>query len=62
MKKQMMLDLLLAACFALLSSDAFGQTVSIAGKVLEVTSSMLTVQSGKDMWQVTLGPTTKVSG
>ena len=62
MKKQMMLGLVIAACLALLNSDAFGQTVSITGNVLEVTTSMITVQSGKDVWQITLGPTTKVKG
>lgn len=62
MKKQMLLGLVVVGCLALLSSGAFGQTTTITGKVLAVTSSMITVESGKDVWEITRGPTTVIKG
>ena len=56
---------LLAALSLALSSAAFGagaKTYQVTGPVLEVTDSMITVQKGKDRWEVNRDANTKVTG
>lgn len=62
MKKQTLLGLVIVGCLALLSSAVFGATLEITGKVLAITNTVMTVESGKDVWDITLGPNTKVTG
>jgi len=56
---------LLAALSLALSSAAFAagaKTYQVTGPVLEVTDSMITVQKGKDRWEVNRDANTKVTG
>jgi len=56
---------LLAAASLVLSSAAFAagaKTYQVTGPVLEVTDSMITVQKGKDRWEVNRDANTKVTG
>jgi hypothetical protein len=62
MKKQLMLGLVLAVFLAFLNPPAFGGTMSLTGKVQAIKGSMITLEVGKDVWDVTLGPTTTVKG
>ena len=61
MRIKALLSLITAGSLAF-SSAAFGQTVQMTGKVIAVTSSMITVQKGTEVWQVTRGSATKVTG
>jgi riboflavin synthase alpha subunit len=56
-----LLGLVIAGSLAL-SGVAFGQSISMTGKVLSVTSSTITMQSGSDVWQIARNSTTKVTG
>ena len=47
---------------ALLTANAvFGQTVSITGQVSALTDQQITLQSGKDQWQIVRDSTTTVT-
>jgi len=46
----------------LLGVTVFGQTTSITGKVLAVTSSTITLQTGTDVWDIKRTQTTTVNG
>lgn len=61
MRTQALLGLVIAGSLAL-SGAAFGQTVTMTGKVLAITSSVITVQTGSDVWEITRHSTTKVTG
>jgi hypothetical protein len=61
MKLQALLGLVIAGSLAL-SGTAFGQTVKMTGKVLAITSSVITVQTATDVWEITRRSTTKVTG
>src|SRR6266446_9374282 len=56
---------LLAAASLALSSMAFAagaKTYEVTGPVLEVNDSMITVQKGKDRWEINRDANTKVTG
>lgn len=55
---------LIAAASLALSSAAFAgaKTYQVTGPVLEVTDSMITVQKGKDRWEIDRNSDTKVNG
>src|SRR6059036_408172 len=64
MKIKLPLSLLAAASLAL-SSTAFAagaKTYEVTGPVLEVTDTMITVQKGKDRWEINRDANTKVTG
>lgn len=64
MKMKSLLSLLAAASLAL-SSAAFAagaKTYQVTGPVLEVTDTMITVQKGKDRWEINRDANTKVTG
>src|SRR5205809_8074275 len=64
MKTKTALSLLAAASLAL-SSAAFAagaKTYQVTGPVLEVNDSMITVQKGKDRWELDRDSNTKVTG
>src|SRR5437867_9939206 len=64
MKIKLPLSLLAAASLAL-SSAAFAaaaKTYQVTGPVLEVNDSMITVQKGKDRWELDRDSNTKVTG
>jgi hypothetical protein len=62
MKKQLMLGLVLAVSLAFLTPPAFGATTSLTGTVQAITGSTITLEVGKEVWNITLGPTTTVKG
>jgi hypothetical protein len=55
---------LLAAASLALTSAAFAgaKTYEVTGPVLEVNDSMITVQKGKDRWEINRDANTKVTG
>jgi len=56
---------LIAAASLLLSSVSFAadaKDYQVTGPVLEVSDSMITVQKGKDPWQIARNSSTKTSG
>jgi hypothetical protein len=56
---------LLAVANLALSSAAFAagaKTYEVTGPVLEVTDTMITVQKGKDRWEINRDANTKVTG
>src|SRR5262245_45770193 len=55
---------LLAAASLAFSSVTFGgaKTYEVTGPVLEVNDSMITVQKGKDRWEINRDANTKVTG
>src|SRR5437868_11850697 len=64
MKIKLPLSLLAAASLAL-SGAAFAagaKTYQVTGPVLEVTDTMITVQKGKDRWEINRDANTKVTG
>jgi hypothetical protein len=61
MKIKSLLSLVLAVNL-LLALPLFGQTVEITGKVLAVSSTVVTVQSGTDVWDIKRTQTTIVTG
>src|SRR5437773_9685055 len=64
MKIKLPLSLLAAASLAL-SSMAFAagaKTYEVTGPVLEVNDSTITVQKGKDRWEINRDANTKVTG
>jgi uncharacterized membrane protein len=62
MMKMKSILIAIAAASLTLSSTAFAQTAHMTGKVIAVTSDKITVQSGKEVWDINLTATTKVSG
>jgi hypothetical protein len=52
----------IAAASLTLSSTAFAQTAHMTGKVIAVTSDKITVQKGKEVWDINLTASTEVSG
>jgi uncharacterized membrane protein len=52
----------IAAASLTLSSTAFAQTAHMTGKVIAVTSEKITVQKGKEVWDINLTASTEVSG
>jgi ribosomal 50S subunit-recycling heat shock protein len=64
MKTKSALSLLAAACLAF-SSTAFAagaKTYDVTGPILEMNDSTITVQKGKDKWQINRDASTKVTG
>jgi hypothetical protein len=61
MKMQAWLSLVAAGSLAL-SSTVFGQTMTMTGKVLSVTSKMITVQTATGVWEITRASDVKVTG
>jgi hypothetical protein len=45
-----------------LSSAAFAQTAQMTGQIIALTSDKITVQKGKEVWDINLSASTKVSG
>ena len=62
MMKMKSILIAIAAASLTLSSTAFGQTTHMTGKVIAVTSDKITVQNGKEVWDINLTASTKVSG
>ncbi len=56
--------LILTVVFVLVSSLAFAavKTYQVTGPVTQLTDDMITVKKGKDLWEITRGPDTKVTG
>ncbi len=57
--------LILTAVFLLVSSLAFGATVKsyqVTGPVTALTDDSITVQKGKELWEIARTPDTKVTG
>ena len=61
MKMQAWLSLVAAGSLAL-SSAVFGQMMAMTGKVLSVTSNMITVQTATGVWEITRASDVKVTG
>ncbi|MGH8095059.1 MAG: hypothetical protein ACREIF_16560 [Chthoniobacterales bacterium] len=61
MKMPALLSLIAAGSLAL-SGTVFGQTMQMTGKVLSVTSNMITVQTDSGVWQITRASDVKVTG
>lgn len=64
MKTKTAFSLIAAAsiAFSSLAFAAGGKTYEVTGPVLEVNDSMITVQKGKDRWEINRDSSTKVSG
>jgi hypothetical protein len=62
MMKMKSILIAIAAASLTLSSTAFAQTAQMTGKVIAVTSDKITVQNGKEVWDINLTASTKVSG
>jgi type 1 fimbria pilin len=62
MMKMKSILIAIAAATLTFSSTAFAQTAHMTGKVIAVTSHKITVQSGKEVWEINLTASTKVSG
>jgi hypothetical protein len=62
MMKMKSILIAIAATSLTLSSTAFAQTAHMTGKVIAVTSDKITVQKGKEVWDINLTASTKVSG
>ena len=62
MMKMKSILIAIAAASLTLSSTAFAQTAHMTGKVIAVTSEKITVQNGKEVWDINLTATTTVSG
>jgi hypothetical protein len=60
MKKKLLTSAIVAGC--MLSSAAFGQTLTIAGTVCSCSATELTVQEGSRYWTIKRTPTTTVTG
>jgi hypothetical protein len=61
MKIKLLVNLIAAGSLAL-SSTVFAQTTQMTGKVVAVTSDKITVQKGKEVWEINLTASTKISG
>ena len=61
MKMKFVVSLVLIANL-LVAITAFGQTTNVTGKVLAVSSTSITLQSGTDVWDIKRTQTTTVSG
>jgi hypothetical protein len=59
MRKQVLAALLIGITF---SGIALAQTANVTGKVIAVTSQSVTVQKGKDVWEIKRTNSTKVDG
>ena len=62
MMKMKSILIAIAAASLTLSSTAFAQTAHMTGKVIAVTSDKITVHKGKEVWDINLTASTKVSG
>ena len=62
MMKMKSILIAIAAASLTLSSTAFAQTAHMTGKIIAVTSDKITVQNGKEVWDINLTASTKVSG
>ena len=62
MMKMKSILIAIAAASLTLSSTAFAQTTHMTGKVIAVTSDKITVQKGKEVWDIKLTASTTVSG
>ena len=62
MMKMKSILIAIAAASLTLSSTAFAQTSHMTGKVIAVTSDKITVQKGKEVWDINLTASTEVSG
>ena len=62
MMKMKSILIAIAAATLTLGSTAFAQTAHLTGKVIAVTSDKITVQKGKEVWDIKLTASTKVSG
>ena len=62
MMKMKSILIAIAAASLTLSSIAFAQTAHMTGKVIAVTSDKITVQKGKEVWDINLTASTEVSG
>jgi hypothetical protein len=60
MKMKSILIAIAAATLTL--SSTFAQTAQMTGKVIAVTSDKITLQSGKEVWEINLTESTKVTG
>ena len=54
--------LIAIAAASLTLSSTFAQTAQMTGKVIAVTSDKITVQNGKEVWDIKLTASTTVSG
>jgi len=59
MRKQLLAVLVIGT---VLSSIALGQTANVTGKVIAVNAKSVTVQNGKDVWEIKRTTNTKVDG
>jgi uncharacterized membrane protein len=62
MMKMKSILIAIAAASLTLSSTAFAQTAHMTGKVIAVTSDKITLQNGKEVWDINLTASTTVSG
>ena len=62
MMKMKSILIAIAAASLTLSSTAFAQTAHMTGKVIAVTSDKITVQKGKEVWDINLTASTEISG
>jgi uncharacterized membrane protein len=62
MMKMKSILIAIAAASLTLSSTVFAQTAHMTGKVIAVTSDKITVQNGKEVWDINLTASTTVSG
>lgn len=61
MKTNLLVNLIVATSFAF-STAAVAQTTEVTGTVLAVTSSKITVQKGKEVWEINRARSTNVTG
>jgi hypothetical protein len=62
MTKMKSILIAIAAASLALSSTAFAQTAHMTGQIIAVTSDKITVQNGKEVWDINLTASAKVSG
>jgi hypothetical protein len=60
MKTKTLLLLMIATC--VLTTALFAQTSTMTGKVLAVSTSVITVQKDAEIWDIKRTPTTSVTG
>jgi len=59
MMKMKSILIAIAAASLTLSSTAFAQTAHMTGQIIAITSDKITVQNGKEVWDINLTATRK---
>jgi hypothetical protein len=60
--KRILAVIVIIGLYSAVAFAATANTYQVTGPVLEVSKDTVTVQKGKDRWEIALGPDTKVTG